>query len=197
MEAQQVINKILSEAQCEADRIKSEAQEKLSAQKGRFENELDEYEKQTDELAKKAGEDKKAYMLAAARMELAKEYLAEKRRILDEVFQKARDKLLNLSDEQYKELMTRLMTDAVRTGDEEVIIGEQEGLIDNEFIKQVNRRLGPDYHRNLKLSGQKQDITAGFILGRGRIKTNVSIDVLLNQVREQLDIELAKQLFKS
>ncbi len=197
MEAEQVTEKILADAKAEAGEIKLQADEKETAEQNGLDEQLAEYEKQTESLARKAAEEERMHLLAAARMELAKEYLAEKRRILDEVFQKARDKLLGLSDEQYKEFMTRLMTDAVRTGDEEVIIGEQEGLIDDEFIKQINRRLGPDYHGNLKLSDQKQDIAAGFILGRGKIKTNVSIDVLLAQAREQLDIELAKQLFKS
>jgi hypothetical protein len=45
------------------------------------------------------------------------------------------------------------------------------------------------------LSDQKQDIGAGFILKRGKIKTNVSIQVLLEQARKELEIELAKELF--
>ena len=50
MEAEQVINKILSEAQAEADKIKSTAQQKLSNEQAQLDNELSEYKKQTDEL---------------------------------------------------------------------------------------------------------------------------------------------------
>jgi hypothetical protein len=89
------------------------------------------------------------------------------------------------------------MLDAVETGDEEVILDENESRIDQEFIKQVNRELGPGYRGNLRLSGERQNIGAGFILRRGKIKTNVSVNVLLDQARKELEIELAKQLFDS
>jgi hypothetical protein len=49
----------------------------------------------------------------------------------------------------------------------------------------------------LKLSDERQNLGAGFILKRGKIKTNVSIDVLLDQARKELEIDLAKQLFEN
>jgi vacuolar-type H+-ATPase subunit E/Vma4 len=101
----------------------------------------------------------------------------------------------DLPDKEYRALCTKLMLDAVETGDEEVVIDKNEKRIDQEFIKQVNRELGPGYKGNLKLSDERQDLGAGFILKRGNIKTNVSIDVLLDQARKELEIELAKELF--
>ncbi len=59
--------------------------------------------------------------------------------------------------------------------------------IDAVFIKKVNE--------NLKLSDEKADFKAGFVLKEGKIKINVSIDVLLTQARQELEIELAKELF--
>ena len=195
MEAEQVIEKILSDANGEAEKIKSQADEKESAQQASLDEQLAEHEKQTQDLAKKAGEEKKAHLLAAARMDVAKEVLAEKRKILDEVFDKAQAQLKALDDEQYCRLMSRLMIDAVETGDEEVIVDKNETRIDQKFIKQVNRELGPGFKGNLRLSNEKQDIGAGFILRRGKIKNNVSLKVLLDQARKELEIELAKEVF--
>ena len=130
-------------------------------------------------------------------MALAKELLAEKRKILDELFEQARQKLLSLPDEQYSELMTKLMLDAVETGDEEVIVDHNENRINQEFIKQINRRLGPGYKGNLRLSQQKNNLGGGFIFKRGKIKNNLSFEVLLARARKELEIELAKDLFKS
>lgn len=195
MEAQQVINKILSEAQSEADKIKSDAQEKQSALTTEFDKQLSEYKSQTDTLAKKAGEDKKSHMLAAARMDITKKYLAEKRKLLQEVFDRAREKLVSMPDEQYKQLMLKLLKTAVETGDEEVIVDENEKRIDHEFIKQVNRELGPGYHGNLRLSDDKEPIGGGLVLRRGKIRNNVSLAVLLDGARKDLEIELAKELF--
>ena len=195
MEAEQVVEKILADAKAEADKIKKQADDQDVAEQAKLTEQLDEYKKQTELLAKKAGEDEKSHVLAAARMDIAKEYLAEKRKLLDEVFEQARRQLQDLPDDEYRALIKKLLLDAVETGEEEVVVDTNEGRIDHEFIKQINRELGSGKKSDLKLSDEKQDIGAGFILKRGKIKTNVSIQVLLEQARKELEIELAKELF--
>ncbi|MHC4069027.1 MAG: V-type ATP synthase subunit E [Planctomycetota bacterium] len=195
MEAEQVVEKILSEARNEAEAIKRKADEKEVAEQKKFEAELTEYKKQTEALAKKAASDEKAHLLAGARMEIAKEYLAEKRKILDEIFAKAREELKGLPDDKYQEIMKKLILSAVETGDEEVIVDTNEKRIDQKFIQQVNHELGSEYQGKLRLSDERQDIGCGFILKRGKIKNNASLDVLLADAREALEIELAKEVF--
>jgi len=195
MEAEQVVEKILADAKAEAEKIKSQADEKEADEQAKLSEQLDEYKKQTQNLAQKAADDERFHLLAAARMDIAKEFLAEKIKILDEVFTQARRQLQSLPDEQYCKLMTRLMLQAVESGDEEVIVDKNEKRIDQEFINQVNQKSGSNHKANLKLSDERQDIGCGFILRSGRIKNNVSLDVLLAQVRKELEIELAKELF--
>ena len=197
MDAKQVIEKILADANAEAGKIRKQADEAAIAENAKLDDQLKDDKKQTEILAQRAAEDKQNHMLAAARMEIAKELLAEKRAILDEVFEQAKSQLQNLPAEDYREIMAKLMIEAVESGDEEVIIDNNETRIDLEFIKQVNRRLGPGYKGNLRLSQQKQNLGAGFILRRQNIKNNVSLDVLLDQARQELEIELAGQIFKN
>ncbi len=195
MDAEQVVEKIMADAKAEADKITNEAEEKQAGEQAKVDQQLWQYKDKTQMLAQKAGQDKKAHLLAAARMQIAKDYLAEKRKILDEVFNQAKTQLLNLSDDDYSRLITKLMLDVIQTGDEEVIIDNSETRIDHSFIKQINRRLSPGYKGNLRLSDQRNNIGAGFILKRGNIKTNVSIAVLLDKARNELEIQLAKELF--
>ena len=197
MDAEQVVEKILSEANAEADKIKKQADDREAAEQAKLDEQLADYKSQTEMLAQKAANAEKLHLLAAARMDMAKQFLAEKRKILDEVFAQAREKLLNLPDEQYRKLMTSLMLKAVETGDEEVIIDKNEKRIDQNLIDQVNQRLGVGGKRNLRLSDETQDFGGGLILKRGKIKNNVSFDVLLAQARRDLEIELAKELFGS
>ena len=195
MEAEQVVEKILADAKAEADKIKKQADEKQADEQAKLDEQLADYKAQTQALAEQADKDKKSHLLAAARMQIAKEFLAEKNKILDEVFDQARRKLQDLSDDEYCALVTRFILAAVETGDEEVIVDNNETRIDHEFIKKVNRQLGPGYKGNLRLSNERQDLGSGFILKRGKIKTNVSLEVLLSQARKELEIELAKGLF--
>jgi V/A-type H+-transporting ATPase subunit E len=197
MEGQQVIEKILADAKAEAEKIKKQAREKEAVEQAKLKEQLREFDKQTQAIAQKTGEDKKAHLLAAARMDIARQLLAEKRKILDEVFAQARQHLENLSDEQYCKLMTKLMLKAVESGDEEVVIDNEEKRIDQKFIKNINQQLAPGRKGNLRLSEDRDNIEAGFILKRGKIKNNVSVEVLLAQARRELEIELAKELFQN
>ena len=192
MEAEQVIEKILSDAKAEADRITGQAKKKLAAEQAKVDAKLAEYRQQAETLAQQAAEDEKSHILAGARMAAAKEYLAEKTKILDEVFERAAKRLGELPDKEYRDLMARLMAEAAETGDEEVVIGKNEKRIDQSFITQVNGKLKKG---NLKLAKDKHDLPGGFILRRGKIKTNVSPAVLLGQARNDLVIELGKTLF--
>ncbi|MGB2863737.1 MAG: V-type ATP synthase subunit E family protein [Sedimentisphaerales bacterium] len=196
MEAEQVVEKILADAKAEAEKTKKQAKENEAAEQAKLTEQLDEYKKQTEILAKKAGKDEESHILAAARMDMAKQLLAEKRKILDEVFEQARQQLQNMPDEEYRTLCTRLMLETVETGAEEIIVDKNENRINQDLIDQVNRQLSSKGKGELKLSDQKQDIGAGFVLKRGQIKTNVSLDVLLDQARKELEIDLAKELFQ-
>ncbi len=193
MEAQQVVEKILADAKAEAEEIKKQAEEKQAEEKAKLDAELQQFKEQTDALAEKAAKDTTAHILSAERMKIAKDGLAEKTKILNEVFEQAKQQLQNLPDNEYRNLMVKLMAEAAETGDEQVIIDKNEKRIDQSLINQVNSKLGPK--GNLKQAEQRSNIAGGFILSRGKIKNNVSLDVILAQAREQLDIELAKELF--
>lgn len=195
MEAEQVIAKILSDAKAEADKIIEEARAKAAEEKARAEAELTEYRQQAEALSQQAAEDEKSHILAAARMEAAKEALAEKTRILDAVFRQAQERVGQLPDEEYRALMSRLMVDAAETGEEEVLIGKNESRIDGRLVDEVNSKLAGDKKHNLKLADDRHDMPGGFILRRGKIKTNVTPAVLLEQARNDQVIELAKTLF--
>jgi V/A-type H+-transporting ATPase subunit E len=196
MEAIQVVEKILADAKAEAEKIKKQTDANETAEQAKLAEQLDEYKKQTEILAKKAGEDEESHILAAARMDIAKQLLAEKRKILDEVFEQAHQQLQNLPEQEYRTLCMKLMLETVETGTEEIVVDKNENRINQDLIDQVNQQLSSKGKGELKLSDQRQDIGAGFILKRGQIKTNVSLDVLLDQARKELEIDLAKELFQ-
>ncbi len=195
MDAEHVVDKILSEAKAQADEIINSAKEAAAAEKTRLDEQLAKYRVESEALAKAAAEDKKMRMLATARMELSKELLATKLAILNEVFSTAAERIKTMADEEYRELIGKLMAKSVETGDSKVIIGKDESRIDIELIKQVNRTLGSGFKGNLMLADERADIASGFILRRGRVQVNVSSEVLLSGIREELESELCDELF--
>jgi V/A-type H+-transporting ATPase subunit E len=195
MAAENVVEKILADARVEAEKIKKQAQEREAAEHARLDEQLSRFQEQTQALARKAAEDERAHLLAAARMDIAKEYLAEKAKVLREVFEEARRRLQSLPEQEYRDLMVRLMAQAADTGEEEVVVSRNETRINQDLVNRVNQQLAAQGKGHLKLSGEKAHINGGFILRRGRIKTNVSYDVLLDRARQDLEIQLAKELF--
>ena len=63
MEAEQVVEKILSEAKAEADKIKKQAQDKEAAEQAKLDEQLADYKSQTDTLAQKAADAEKLHLL--------------------------------------------------------------------------------------------------------------------------------------
>ena len=195
MEAEQVIQKILGDARAEAAKIGEQAAEREATEKARAEEEATHFKKETDAMAVKAAADEMSQRLAVARMEAAKEYLTGKAALVDEVFAKARRTIEKLPDNEYRDLMTRLMLASVENGDEQVIAGKNDARIDQTLIKEVNAKLKDQGKGNLTLSEEKHNLGGGFLLKHGKVRTNVTLDVLVQQARKDLEIELAKDLF--
>lgn len=200
MNPQQVVDKILAEAHAEAEKIRREAEERQAAEQSRFDEQMAEFRKQTEQMAAQAAQAEKAQLLALARMEAAKDYLREKAKILDEVFARSRRRIQDLPDDEYRELMARLLLEAVETGDEQVVAGQDDSRIDSKLVNEVNSRLKAQGKgkgkAGLSLSQEKHHLGGGFLLKRGRIQTNVTTDVLVDQARNDLEIELSDELFK-
>jgi len=196
MNAEQVVQKILAEANAEAEKIVHDAKAKAAEQASQLEREMTDFDAETGRLAEAAAEDKLQRMLANARMANVKQTLAAKVAILDDVFEQAKKAVNMLPDDAYLSLMTTLMKRSVETGDEEVIVGKNEKRINEQFISHLNRELGAGFKGNLRLSSRRADIAGGFILSRGKVQINAGIDVLIESLRESMETELAQMLFE-
>ncbi len=195
MQAEQVIDKILSDARTQADAIRKQAEEREAAETAKLNEDLVRFDEETKALAEKAAADERSQRLAVARMEAAKDYLTGKAELLDEAFAQARQKVEKLPDAEYRELMTKLMVSAVETGEEKVVPGKDDVRIDAKLVADVNARLKD--RGKLTLADEKHNFGGGFLLQRGKVRTNVSLAVLVEQARKDLEIEMAKDLFSS
>jgi V/A-type H+-transporting ATPase subunit E len=196
MNAEQVVEKILSQARAEADQLMSSADETARKENQRLEKEMEALRQETSKLAEAAGQDKLSRMLAAARMQNAKDLLAAKGQILDELFARVKQRVEQMPDNEYLELMKRFLQKAVRTGQEEVIVGKNETRINPAFINKLNAELHWQAKGGLQLSPTREDIGGGFILSSGKVRINASTDVLVGQLRDKMEMELAAELFQ-
>jgi len=195
MSANEVIEKILTEAEAQAEQVKKQADERASQERQKLQAELDSFNDQTAQLSNRAAEEVKSQVLAQARMETAKKSLQTRNELLEQTFSAAAEKIKNMNANEYQQLMEKLILSSVSTGDEEIIIDKNEKRIDAAFVERLNAKLGKDSKGKLKLSDSKAGIGAGFILQKGKVRINGSLNVLLETVKEKLQTELAAELF--
>jgi V/A-type H+-transporting ATPase subunit E len=193
MDANQVLEKILAQAQAEAEKIKAQADEEIKTLNSVGEEKLSKYRQETERLARIAGEEKKATVLAAARIAIAKELTGTKRKLLNAAIEKAGQKIKSLNDGEYLSIMEDLILRLVKTGNEELVIDRNENRINENFIRSINKKLAAK--GRLRIAADRADIDAGFILRQNRTQVNAGLDVTLKVAASRLESKLAEQLF--
>ena len=171
---------------------------------------------------RRAAEERLERLKSAAQLERRKLELAAKQEVLSEAFEQALEKLCALPEEEYIQLLTGMVLQAVSTGREQLVfsprdrsrIGKQVVVAANEaLVKEVAPEL-PDSLVGallgkvvnsaaaqitgtglLSLSEETRPIRGGFILVDGPVEVNCSFETLFRLQREKLEKQAAEILF--
>lgn len=148
--------------------------------------------------AEKDGKDKLDRMIARANLVARNEQLAAKQETLDNVFSKACEKIEHMKKDEYSKILEDMIIKNIETGNEEVIFDKNNmNNIDSNIIDKVNEKLAKQGKTaELKLSTETRPIGSGFILKRDELEINCSIASQVKNVREELEGELSRLLFR-
>ncbi|MBS7623850.1 hypothetical protein KEJ39_09325 [Candidatus Bathyarchaeota archaeon] len=128
--------------------------------------------------------------------------LSEKRKIMDEVFKRAEQRLREfMEDEAYLAMLERLIEEAsiaAGGGRLEVLLSKADSrrkLHIKEVAKRVSSKLGVD--TTLEISGKPIDSYGGVIVSSadGRTKIDNTLASILERTRRRLEPEIARILF--
>lgn len=197
MSTQKITEKILADARARAQEILDSARQEAGKV---VEAALAQAEKDREhavrESAQKAEMEQKR-IVAAAHMEERRLLLAVKQELIEEAFQAALLKIRSLNDDEFERLMAALMVNLIETGDETVIINEQDKKrLSADFIYYVNRTIEKEQVPcHVTMSEEQRDMASGFILKRGNVEINATFEALLRQQRDTLSGEIVKILF--
>jgi len=181
-DAEERARSILSEGQESADVVLEEARDKVDAQKGELDN-----------RARQHAEEERNRIVTLARLSARRELLNEKQGLIAGVFDEAAKRIAELGRGEYREFVKRLLMETVETGNEEVLVGEGDDRIDQAFLEDLSKELGRG--KGLKLSEERLSTRAGFVLREGRIETNCALETIMRDARERLETEVAGILF--
>lgn len=176
-DAEQEARQIVEEAQTKADDRIAEAHARAAALKAETEAEI-------SERAKRISEGK----AATARLDSSKLLLAEKRRVIDEIYNRAFQRLLALSEHDSLVLVERLLKENAEEGDEVLFMSDYPHAVKAAQLPIIAER-------KLKI-GKSQGTGGGFLLRGAACDKDVTFVALLALDREENVPALAAKLFK-
>jgi V/A-type H+-transporting ATPase subunit E len=193
MAVEEIIARIRSDAEEEAQRILAEGRNEAAEVSAEAGTRIEAQRKELHARAEQRAAEERNRITTLARLSARRELLDAKQALIDRVFSEAAVRIEALPAAEYRAFVTRLLKEHVESGEEEVLVGESEKRIDQAFLDSVSAELGRG--KRLRLSDERRRIRGGFILRSGRVETNCALETILRDARETLEIEIATVLF--
>ena len=194
---EKIIAHIRADAEAQSAAILSQAEQQCAAIREDFEAKARDRYSEKLLAGGKACEDRVDSMDRIARMEAKKGLLALKQEMVSKSFELACEKLVNLPEADYVELLARLAAEAAVTGTEEIVLNARDRkAVGDKAVKAANAKLAAaGKPAALKLSPAEGSFAGGLLLRRGSIETNCTAELLVDLARGDLSAEIAGILF--
>ncbi|MFV0363402.1 MAG: V-type ATP synthase subunit E [Suipraeoptans sp.] len=190
-----VKEQILSEARVLADEklrdATDEANEMIQAAK-------DEAEKTGAELKQKSDEEVKKYdekVASSCDMKKRTKLLETKQELINDLFEKALDKLDNMNDADYFAFLLKVLENRLKPEEGILFFSEKDlSRLKSDFSEQAIK-LAKTKGGSISISDKAANIKNGFIVTYGSIEENCTIEALFNDKKDDLRDILHKLLF--
>lgn len=186
-DARKTAEQILSDARSEAQEIISAAEKEALVAITRVKD-----------SAEEEGVNQKKRMFAIASLEERKNALKARQDMVDRAFAEAMNKLVTLPDKEYSTVLKHYIIQSVREGVGEFLLNEADKKrLGEAFVTELNEAL-KKAGKNASLTLAKDVIRAkgGFILRYGEMEINSTLEIMMSQLRPQLEVQVANILFK-
>ena len=198
MSADKIIEKILEKANEDVALIEQETAEKVQSSVAAIERRTELTLNALKNKEKADVEEVHRRSQLMTRLDSRKNILAVKRKVIDEVFDKARTALDTLDESRYEALVTKIVVNGSETGTEKLQVPEKD-------MKRYSDGLLNKLHAALKEAGKIGELTldetpssfnSGVMLIGEMSDVNGSFDVLIDDAREKYEREVAEMLFE-
>ncbi len=193
MSVEGIIDRIMTDAKGEVDSILSEAGRQERAIQEDNEREAQEHYDRKRELLDEKYRKEKERAILNRRLDERKSVLMTRQTWMDRAFDEARSRLVDQSMNEYQQLMRQLIATVSSARDEEVQFGTKG---DEKELKSVITELNKQTGGKFTLSEERGDFPWGFILRKGKVETNMSIESLFKYKRNDLE-QKAWELFNA
>jgi len=184
--------KILKDAEDDAEGIAGEAKEKTREILSRARAEETNIRKETKELCNDAKRRELERRLSEARMQNRAQTLGEKRKIIDSVFSEVKTRILSLKKDDYIRFISNMITEEVKSGKFTLVLSINDvKRLGGEIPKKILAEL--DYKG--EAGTESENFDGGCIVKKDTYEFNATADTILVRIKEKMEGELAKILF--
>lgn len=193
MSIEKITSKIISDAEGTAKVTLDEANAQCDAILAEAESKAEQILKAAEERGLEEKEKLISRRKSVADIDGRKIILEEKQKLIAECFDRAIEKISTMEKAEYIAFLVGLVK---RTGEKEgeVILNERDAAsIGQDFISALEKEIAGS---KITLSKETKNIRGGFLLRKGSVFINGTIEALIDEAREDLIGEVAAQLFQ-
>ncbi len=187
-----IINSIISEAEKKAEGIVNDALAEKDALLQQTRNSLEKERQQRIRAAKEQAERAAERKLTLAALDGRKQLLAAKQAVIDKVYEAAIIKMLNMTDNVYREFIGELVKRYADDGDEIMISERDAKRLNYDWATSLGAAIGKD----LTLSGRPHKGKGGIVLVGYKCDKNLTFETIVKQLRSSTEGEIAARLFR-
>lgn len=194
---EKITSKIASEAEAEIAAVLKEAETRAAGLAAEFAQQAEAAEEAFLRAGRDSAEERVQRQARTAQLEAKKQILALKQELVTAAYDKAKAAILALPEGEYAAFLARQAGEAVRTGEEEIILsqGDRDRLGAQVLAAANEYAAKRGLPGTLKLSDETRPISGGLVLRQGNVEVNCTLDKLLEMSRGSLDAEVASVLF--
>ena len=167
-----IIQRLNTDAKAETDALLEKARQEAAAVAARYQAQAD---KEVADLAarnERLAAEREERLISAAQMEARKTVLAAKQAVMEETYAKALEKLRNLPEARYVEVLTELLLQAAPHGMGEVLFSAQDReTVGQAAVDAANGKSGG----KLTLSGETAPIQGASSSGTATLRSTVPL----------------------
>lgn len=187
-----ILRRLDTDAKAEADAVLKKARQEAADITARYQAQAAQEAARLAARNEKAAEEREERLVSAAQMEGRKTILAAKQTVMEQVYDKALEKLLSLPRTQYIEVLAALLAQASSEGRGEAIFSAADRETAGQAaVDAANAKTGG----HLMLSAETAPIRGGFLLRQGSVEVNCAFETLVRLQKTETAGLVARKLF--
>lgn len=190
MALENIINKIKEDSIRKAESFVASQQEKADEILAEAEAKIEAIKQNEDARRSKRLDSIKDAETVLNKLEIRKIKLEEKRKILDEIYNKALEKILKLSKAEYKKIVMKQLN-AIQDGDTVYLSEKEQGVVLKKDIDEIAKNKGV----KVTLSKDLNSNIAGIVIERTDMSLDFNIVLELKNIVNEMEGEIIKEIY--